>query len=1053
MRRALGYRRGQALLLVVLAAVITATATFSMLFVDTLDSAAVRARLTEIPASARVVQAELDYNGRDVRQPEAALDDLIPTELGAVLGTPVLREKAVLGSGSGEVSLQRWDGACAHLRITAGRCPAAQSEILVPSAGRWSVGQDVALLERGRPSSGAPCCRVVGTYTQPTGDPFWGGLRLDRVVVSQSPRSTGPAFFTVGDTFTNWPGLSGSQTITAPVVLRRIGTDNVDRVIDLGNQAVENPLKPNTRTQVRTPFAELGEQLRQDRGQVRLIAPLLLGQLVLLLLVATALMLTDAVTQRRPEIALSRLRGAGRGGVQRDLAVQLGLPLALGAVCGVGLGYLAEWFARTAWLPADLPVPTTVAAFVAPAGCAVVLLVVLWSAIRRGTHDSLGELFRGTRAAVPARMGWLDLTVLVAGSAILFTTVTGGMAGPLALVAPTVAALTLGVVVVFGWRALSVSLGRRALRRGRLSTAVAALSTGRRNVGRRLVMVLVAVVTLAVFAVNIAGAADDVRQSRADLEVGAPMRLGLDPASGDGSALRSAEKVAREVDPGGLAVTPVLRVGNPNQRVTMGVEPRGFSAIALTGTSDRIDTSTLQPPIPDPVTFTGTRLKSSIRTSELRTLMPVGAAGGTWRPSTRKPPPSAAEAARHPGGYPYPTSITRPSLMVEVFPAQRDPVKITLGRMPDQADPAATFSTAVPCASGCRLGAIELTYRDSDSVVDAPKGRYGLLPTQGRVQVELATDRGPLDGVARVKDWQADTDEPIVVTASGAGLSLGWDAPAETGSPVSLRQRGALPRGGVLVARRVADDPTVQLPMLGHEDVVAPVDGRPVNIPGASPDAADSSLGEGAVLMSLRNLTTYSNTIADPTDIAVELWTADPSAAQEQRLRAALGRSGVRVVQVQRAAERKAQFDASSSAWSLKVSRMTAALALVVGVLVMFMVTAMAWRTVGRDLAALRTAGVPITVLRRAVLIDQGVMIAVAIVLGVGLGLLGSLLVMPRLPIFGSPPAVVLPDPWFAAGPALSIVGIVTVVTVLAGVVSVRRLVRSAGHDRLRERQ
>lgn len=1052
MRRALRYRRGQALLLAVLAAVITATATFSMLFVDTLDSAAVRARLGEVPAGSRVVQAELFYNDADLRQSDAALRDLIPAEFGRMLGVPVLRERAVLDSGSGAVSLQRWDGACTHLRITAGRCPSGQGEILVPGGARWSVGQDVPLLDRGSPGE-AQCCRVVGTYSQPTNDPFWGGARLDQVVVSQTPRSTGPALFTVGSTFTTWPSLKGSQTITFPVVLPRIDTDNVDRAIELAGQAVENPLKPNNSTQIRTPFVELGEQLRRDRGQVRLIAPLLLGQLVVLLLVATGLMLTDAVTQRRPEIALSRLRGAGRRGVRRDLAVQLGLPMASGAVCGVGLGYLTDLAARTTWLPAGLPTPTTAAGIGAAAGCVCLLAVLLWSAIRRGTHDSLGELFRGTARAVPARMGVVDVVVLSGGGAILFTTVSGGMNGPVALLAPTVAALTLSVLVVFAWRSLAVTLGRRALRRGRLSTAVAALSAGRRQVGRRLVTVLVAVVTLAVFAVNIAGAADDTRRARADVEVGAPMRLGVDPAAHRGTALRAAEKVAREVDPTGLEVTPVLRVGNPNQRVTMGVEPRGFSAIALTGTSERFDTSMIQPPIPAPVRFTGNRLHTSIRTSYLRTLMPVGEAGGTWLPSTRKPPPSAAEAARHPRGYPYPTSITRPSLVVDLFPDTGDPTQVVVGRMPDQGDPKATFSSMVPCSSGCRIGAVGLTYQDSDLEVDAAKERYGVLPTQGRVDVEFASATGPLDAVSRVKDWQADAAEPIVVEASGAGLAFSWDDIAKATTPVLVRQRGALPRGGVVVAARTTTEGRVQVPMLGHEDVVPPIVSRPANIPGAAPDSADPSLGEVSVVMSLRNLTTYSSTITDPADIAIELWTSDPSAAQEQRLRAALGRSGVRVLQVQRADERKAVFDASSSAWSLKVSSMTAALALIVGVLVMFMVTAMAWRTVGRDLAALRTAGVPVGALRRAVLIDQGATIIVALVLGVGLALLGSMLVMHRLPLFGSPPTIVLTTGWFAVRPALVVIGVVTVVIVGAAVISVRRLVHSAGHDRLRERQ
>ena len=63
-----------------------------------------------------------------------------------------------------------------------------------------------------------------------------------------------------------------------------------------------------------TPVPDLVATVVAGRSIVRTLVPLLLAQLALLAVTVLALMAHAAVEQRRPEIALARLRGRSRDG-------------------------------------------------------------------------------------------------------------------------------------------------------------------------------------------------------------------------------------------------------------------------------------------------------------------------------------------------------------------------------------------------------------------------------------------------------------------------------------------------------------------------------------------------------------------------------------------------------------------------------------------------------------------------------------------------------------------------------------------------------------------
>ena len=85
--------------------------------------------------------------------------------------------------------------------------------------------------------------------------------------------------------------------------------------------------------------------------------------------------------------------------------------------------------------------------------------------------------------------------------------------------------------------------------------------------------------------------------------------------------------------------------------------------------------------------------------------------------------------------------------------------------------------------------------------------------------------------------------------------------------------------------------------------------------------------------------------------------------------------------------------------------------------LVLVVIAVTSWRVVARDLAALHLSGVPLAILRRALLGEQLALVLVGVAVGVLCGALTSALAMPLLPLFDVPaevPALQLEPSWQA---------------------------------------
>ena len=990
---AVRYRPLQAVLLLILSALITGCTVLAPLYYRGMEQALTRLTLDAAPSGATAIRlTSLSRYGTGLASvpnyTPASLDQLAGTLPETVRGwflppidaSSLLITRADQTSASPVGELLWRDGACAHVVWTAGGCPAAAGDVAVSAADvknfGLAVGSTIDVVEQLpiEPSQRLPTVplRVTGVYRQVPGG-YWGDRLLAGIsgfADAQPPyRPLHDSWLTPPATFTG-PGaprwVDPSNEVTFNLDRSAAGVERAQQLGPLVTTLTDrvalhvfengSPLNgDHVLADVRSGLPGISATIDRGRRQALVTVPLLMIQLGLLTLFVLGLVLGAAVEQRRPEVALARLRGSGRTGARRMVLAEL-VPVVLagvpaGVVVALGLGALT----RHTVLDDAAPFELGSAFWTAIAAATLLLAAVTWLAAASGTRDRISALLR----SVPIRVhGWafgVADAVVVAGSATaVLAFVTGGLRGPLALAAPALLALLVGLLLAHLIVPTANWLGRRALLRGRYAASLAASATARRPATRRVVTVITVASALMVFSTFAISVGSRNRQLAAERDLGAPMVADL-TGNDIGPVMRALTTVADGHE------TPVVRMSPSGQsfRTTLAVVPSAFERVVLLPDSDpgRVPWSRLQQE-------TGRRLVITGRAISLL-VTPEGFQ------------PSPADAY----------------LQLNLISSAGDTTSVNLGTIPTAG--ARTLGAAVPCTGGCTVAAL--------TVVAYPSARY-----HGRMVISRVTVTGGSTNLpGTVADWRPGIAEPDRVEAVGdspGALAVSLVNDGLTGLGMTSRW---LPTTLPAVLAGSSTDPTGRTVngnlLNGHDLVLVGVALLP-RAPGLPGPAA---------LVDLDLLQRWGTRVAKSAQIQVWFDSEDP--ARLATVRAALERGGVELKDVRRLSDVRRSFDASVPAWSLQLGVPVAIAGLVIATLVLVFLVASTFRRRARDLACLRMSGVPARGLRRAVVGEQLPITLLAVLAGAACGLLGAVVALPTMPLFAAPrsrSSLDLSTPW-----------------------------------------
>lgn len=1017
MLKALRHRPFQAVVIALLAALVVGCAGIAPLYVRAMLQAQVDLSL----AHARPVDVGMtltshgSIGGTPSTTGSALSPDLltsaVPGDLATGFRGPVgTASVAVVSGHAGRPLVGRllWrDHACAHLRLLSGHCPRAADEILVSRADRAALGLGVGTgldatedVENPTEPPRPVRLRVVGVYVRPAGA-FWADLPT----TARSGTRLEGGEIQHDDWIADQDGLfAGTWVSATSQVFFGLDQDTtgVDQILRLGTKVAAFRDGPgHTFVDVRTGLTDISDTVRTGQEQARVIVPLLMAQLALLGLVVLWMVLGAAADQRRPEVALTRLRGGGTRGAWAFLLRDL-LPVALlGVPIGIGLAFGVSSVARVALLPGDAPFEVASGFGLAVLAATAALVATTLAASRRVSREPVVALLR----QVPPRRAGLALgvadamLVAVAGTAVV-ALASGGLTGPVAVVAPSLLALGVGVVLAHLAGPVTTGAGRGLLARGRVAPALGLMQAARRPATRRLVVVLSVAAALLVFAVDAVAIGGRNRDFAAQQELGAPM-----VATVQGTDVRAVRAALAEVDPRGREVTPVvvLRATQSGSMTTMAVVPDQFARIALfpdqVGTASAL--SRLRAPDVQPIRLSGHAV--------------------TLRLSTQGMFSSNGDPGR---------------LMMDLLGPDGQLAKYVVGRIAVGSTRPLSVRVPVRCSPGCVL------------IGFAISGSPGNTTQGGLTVSRFATDDGRTHPLGPASHWQPEqTPDRGTMTPSETGddgaLVLRVDS--EGSSDLLLRHRWVVSPVPALTAGPLPDGASphgfTNVGLDAQDDDVRRV-GTLVRAPAGTPSTEIANL----------DVIARAGGGVD-SNASVQVWFGDQSPARLTAVTRALARHGGSVQSVERLTETRRSFDESTAAWSLWLGALVGLAALLVGALVMLVVAVTSWRLRARDLASLRMTGLSPRALSRAAVGEQLPAVVVAVLAGAVCGVLGAHFALPTIPLLPIVPEVSTLD----VSTAWVAVLLAVLATLLAlgatGWLTGRAVARRATLDRVRETQ
>lgn len=1002
-RSATGHRRGQTAALVVLSALITACVAFAPVHGRAMQQALVDTLLAQASGTDRVVAVRSDSAVNAIGVTEALdpreLQSMVPAGVAAGLGPPVLGRSALVSPTTGPVPpngpLVWRDGACEHVRLLSGTCPAASGEILVSEQDVDNFALAIGTTLSVAPAEDGPDVRldVVGTYAVPDAD-WWQDLRLvgSSMVADggTDPSAAHDAWLTAEETFGDaavLPAEASQVAASVPTTTDVDGLLALDAAIDAMSRDVR---EQGDGARVTSAVGDVADDLRAQTRLGARTVPLLLAPLAVLSVFVLWLVLVAATQQRRAEVAVARLRGRGPWGAARLLLAELLPVLLAGVLPGAAIALLGGLLARALLPgPAELELGPGVVAAVLVA--VVVLVVTAVAAAARVASEPLDLLVRSGRSGSGRwRIGALDAVLLAVVGTGALAFLVGGLAGTTALAGPALLALFAGLVLTHVTAPVASRIGGRLLGRGHLVAGLTLLDVGRRRETRVLVAVVAVASALAVFSLDALVVGERNRDNASQHDAGAPVVLQI-----EGHDLDRVRAALVAADPTGRRATPVLVAKD-----SLAVDAEAFPRIAFfpRGAPTAGEWQSLAPPDHPPVVLSGSRVSMTVGAgedlvvqdvlevpSELRIALVVTAATGVRRTVPLGPVPAAGEEV------------------------------VLAGRLP-------------ACAGGCRLAAVQLTAAQGSMV-------SGSLQVGG-----MRVDGGPVALGTSPDDWNANEDEHTVIRpVAGASSSVLHLLVSVRGFfPVDLTPAWVPPALQVVVPASRTNVDGLTVTGVDGSDRAAEVVGRTTLVPAMSGRSA---------LMDL-DAATRGRDITFDTHL--EVWLDDDPAlvaAVEDSLRV----GGVAITDVRQHASVARSYARTVPTWSLALGAVVGPAVVLLAVLVLLVLAVIGWRERSRDLAILRLNGAG----RRTTSLLAVCAHLPAVVLGVGAGLgsglAGAALAMPDVTFFAEPPSTPVVDPSIAWTAALATALVCLVVLVLVPALAGRVVAARAHLERVRE--
>lgn len=1004
-RAAWRHRRGQALVLAAISALITACAAFAPVYDRAMQQALVDtllARATPAEATVALFSESSDFvGGTDSRDPRE-LAALFPDDLAGRLGPVVLGRTAIVVPTKGAVppsGLLLWrDGACEHVRVLSGTCPQASGEIMVSEADVKNFGLGLGATRRVLPVYPDPKrpdvrLEVVGTYA-PLDDAWWQGQRtvgISSITRGLEPSANHDAWLTVEQTFVDAPLLTAETSQAgAPV---RVDDADVDGLLALGEGVRQVAGDLDLRGEdlaLRTGVDELTETVGIQVDQARRTVPLLLAPLGVLSVFVLWLVLSAATSARRGEVAVARLRGRGPAGAAALLLLELLPALLVGIVPGALVALVGGVVVRRV-LPGSAPLeagPGFGAALVVAA--TVVVLTALAAAVRTAREPLRDVVRSGPAPSGRWALGAVDAFVVACVGTGVVAFVTGSLRGPLALAGPALVALLTGLLLAHLAGPAGRLLGRRLLARGRLVPGTSLLEVGRRAEGRTVIVVLTVACALAVFSMDALAVGERNRANASEHDAGAPVVLQVAGSDLDGvrAALTSADATGR--------ATAVLA-----GRDILAVDPDEFRKIAFfpRGGPTAQEWQAITPPDREPVELTGTRVWLEV----------------------------AAGAGLVSSDIFGSTVAVRLSLVVTSATGVRR--TISLGNLPRGGSRRRLTGEADACADGCRLAALQLTTAQGALV-------RGEITLSG-----LRVDGQKVAWTSSAADWNIYGDEDTLLSPVGGGNGTLRVAIESSGFyPIELSPAWvprAIPALFTVEPPRPSPDPLVFKGVDGADRLTEEA-GSLVLVP-AMPD--------GSYLVDIDAATRGASITGDT---RVEVWMED-APALVAAVQKALREQRIAVTDVRRYDTIRRSYDDTVASWSLALGAAVAPAVMLLALLVLLVLAAIGWRTRARDLAVLRLTGVDGRTTRRLAVWARLPAVLLAVVAGVAAGLAGAALAMPDVAFFPEPPEVPVVDT-STSWPVVLVVTASCVVVLLAVAALAGLLVARRAHvERVRE--